>query len=204
MHHKGSYLAAVAPHANPTRQCTIHNLSTKKSITPFKVKGSIQTVAFHPSKPVFFVASMRTVRVYDLQKQACLKQLVSGVKHISSIDVHRNGEHVVVGSYDRRLVWYDLELSQLPYKTLRYHDRGIRKVAFHPKYPLMASASDDGSVHVFHAKAADDFSNPVIVPVKRLRGHVPKDDFGVLAMAWHPTQPWILTAGADAECFLWS
>ena len=84
MHHKGSYFAAVAPHANPTRQCTIHNLSTKKSLTPFKVKGSIQTVAFHPSKPIFFVASMRTVRVYDLQKQACLKQLVSGVKHISS------------------------------------------------------------------------------------------------------------------------
>ena len=45
-------------------------------------------------------------------------------------------------------------------------------MAFHPRYPLMASASDDGSVHVFHAKTADDFSNPVIVPVKRLRGHV--------------------------------
>jgi len=168
------------------------------------VKGQIQTVAFHPIKPVFFVASQRTVRVYDLQKQATLKELVSGIKHISAIDVSRNGEHVVVGSYDRRLVWYDLELSSFPYKTLRYHERGIRKVAFHPRYPLMASASDDGSVHVFHAKTADDFSNPVIVPVKRLRGHVPKDDLGVMAMCWHPHQPWVLTAGADANCFLWS
>ena len=80
--------------------------------------------------------------------------------------------------------------------------QGEKEQASQSSKRLMASASDDGSVHVFHAKAADDFSNPVIVPVKRLRGHVPKDDFGVLAMAWHPTQPWVLTAGADAQCFL--
>jgi len=118
--------------------------------------------------------------------------------------VHPNGEHVLVGSYDRRLVWFDLELSTFPFKTLRYHDRAIRQVAFHPRYPLMASASDDGSIHVFHSKVLDDFSNPLIVPVKRLRGHVPKDDLGVLAFAWHPVQPWLVSAAADAECFLWS
>jgi len=203
-HAKGSYFSAVAPKANPTKQCTIHNLGTKKSLTPFKVKGEIQTVAFHPGKPLFFVASQRSVRVYDLQKQALVKTLVSGIKHVSSIHVHPNGEHVLVGSYDRRLVWFDLELSTFPFKTLRYHERAIRQVAFHPRYPLMASASDDGSIHVFHAKVLDDFSNPLIVPVKRLRGHVPRDDLGVLAFAWHPVHPWLVSAAADAECFLWS
>ena len=38
---KGSFFAAVAPHANPTRQCTIHNLQTKKSLTPFKVARAL-------------------------------------------------------------------------------------------------------------------------------------------------------------------
>lgn len=29
------------------------------------------------------------------------------------------GDNVIVGSYDRRLVWHDLDLSERPYKTLR-------------------------------------------------------------------------------------
>ena len=44
-----------------------------------------------------------------------------------STSLHGLVRKVVVGSYDRRLGWYDLELSSFPYKTLRYHERGIRK-----------------------------------------------------------------------------
>ena len=95
---------------------------------PFqKSKGLIQKVAFHPSKPLFFVAvsqrqtkawrrevvvlqeryacqavsttssllhpmqTQRYVRVYDLSKLQLLKKLLTGVKWISSIDVHPQG-----------------------------------------------------------------------------------------------------------------
>ena len=51
---------------------------------------------------------------------------------------------------DKRLAWYDLDLSTKPYRALRYHTSALRGVAFHRKYPLFASASDDASVHVFH------------------------------------------------------
>lgn len=51
---------------------------------------------------------------------------------------------------DKRLAWYDLDLSTKPYRALRYHLHGLRSVAFHKKYPLFASASDDASVHIFH------------------------------------------------------
>lgn len=50
-----------------------------------------------------------------------------------------------------RLCWFDLDLSSTPYKTLKYHEKAVRSVAYHPKYPLMASASDDGTIHIFHA-----------------------------------------------------
>ena len=55
------------------------------------------------------------------------------------------------GSYDRRMVWFDLDLSSTPYKTMKYHEKSVRHVSFHRKFPLVASASDDGTVHIFHA-----------------------------------------------------
>lgn len=43
-----------------------------------------------------------------------------------------------------------MDLSDKPYRALRYHARALRAVAVHRSYPLFASASDDGAVHVFH------------------------------------------------------
>jgi ribosome biogenesis protein ERB1 len=112
---------------------------------------------------------------------------------------------VVVGSEDKRLAWFDLDLSTKPYKALRYHQAALRGVAFHRTYPLFASASDDGTCHVFHGMVyADMMSNPLIVPVKILRGHTVVDHSGVMDVAFHPTQPWVFTAGADATICLWS
>jgi ribosome biogenesis protein ERB1 len=106
---------------------------------------------FHPSKPFFFHATQRHVRVYNLVKQIMVKKLSSGVKWISSMDIHPNGDHLIIGSYDRRLCWFDLDLSSTPFKTLKYHEKAVRSVQYHHKYPLMASASDDGTIHIFHA-----------------------------------------------------
>ena len=57
---------------------------------------------------------------------------------------------MITGSEDRRLAWYDLDLSSKPYKALRYHKAAVRGAAYHRGYPLFASSSDDGAVHVFH------------------------------------------------------
>jgi len=43
----------------------------------------------------------------------------------------------------------------------------------------------------------DLMTNPLIVPVKILRGHTVVASEGVLDVAFHPTQPWLFTAGAD-------
>jgi len=208
-HVKGNYCAAVSPKAkSPSNMCIIHAITQQKSMRPFaKLKGGqVQSCAFHPSKPHFFVATKTSVRIYDLQKQQHLKQLVSGAKWISSISVHPGGDNVVVGSYDRRMIWFDLDFGSKPYKTLQYHDRAVRKAVFHPgKYPLMAAASDDGTVSVLHAKVFDDLmQNPMIVPVKRLREHAVHQGLGVLDCTWHPAQPWLFTAGADRRVFLWA
>lgn len=91
-----------------------------------------------------------------------------------------------------------MDLSSTPYKTLKYHKKGVRAVAFHSSYPLMASASDDGTIHIFHSMVYSDYTkNAFIVPVKVLKGHEIVSEIGVLDIVFHPKQPWIFSAGAD-------
>lgn len=169
-HYKGDYLATLAPGLD-AHGVAIHQLSKAKTQYPFnKSPGSIQAVAFHPSRPFLFVVTQQHVKVFNLVEQKLVKKLLSGCKWISSIDVHPSGDHVIIGSYDRRVVWFDLDLSSTPYKTLKFHEKAIRDVCYHrlvkdmlvfdsilklvvvfSKYPLMASSSDDGSVHIFHS-----------------------------------------------------
>ncbi|CAH0517998.1 unnamed protein product [Peronospora belbahrii] len=202
-HYKGDYLSTVSPGAG-SGAVLIHQLSKRKTQNPFqKSVGQVQCVLFHPSKPFFFHATQRHVRVYNLVKQSIVKKLSSGVKWISSMAVHPNGDHLLVGSYDRRLCWFDLDLSSTPFKTLKYHEKAVRDVSFHAKYPLMASASDDGTIHIFHAMVYSDLmKNPLIVPLKILRGHEVSGGLGVMALAFHPVLPWIVTGGADGTIHL--
>jgi WD40 repeat protein len=60
-----------------------------------------------------------------------------------------------------------------------------------------------GGTGIF-AHAQDLLTNPLIVPVKILRGHERVNHEGVLAVAFHPSQPWLFTAGADATICLFT
>jgi len=204
-HRRGDYLATVSPKGQ-SHAVAIHTLSKHLTQLPFRrLKGLPQTVSFHPSKPIFFVATQRSIRSYDLAQQVLLKQLQPGARWISSLDMHPGGDNLIVGSYDRRLLWHDLDLSDKPYKTLRYHQKAIRAVRFHQGgFPLFADASDDGTVQIFHGKVVDDLmENATIVPLKVLRGHAVKGALGVLDLDWHPRHPWCFSAGADGTCRLW-
>lgn len=197
-HAKGDYFASVAPTGN-TQAVLVHQLSKHTTQNPFrKNRGRVVRVLFHPLKPFLFVATQNHVRVYNLAQQALAKKLIGGSGSITSMAIHPGGDHVIVGSEDKRLAWYDLDLSTKPYRALRYHSHALRSVAFHKKYPLFASSSDDASVHIFHGMVYQDLmTNPLIVPVKILRGHEMNQFEGVYDCAFHPTQPWIFTAGAD-------
>ena len=205
-HRRGEYFATVSP-AGQSSAVAIHTLSKHLTQFPFRrLKGLAQTAQFHPTKPIFFVATQRMIRSYDLSKQVLLKIIQPGARWISSFDVHPGGDNLIVGSYDKRLLWHDLDLSVRPYKTLRYHQKAIRAVKFHQGgLPLFADASDDGSLQIFHGKIVGDMmENASIVPLKVLKGHQVKKDLGVLDLDWHPTQPWCVSAGADGTCRMWT
>ncbi|KAH9938426.1 NUC169 domain-containing protein [Fomitopsis serialis] len=183
-HRKGDYLSTVSS-GEGQGGVWIHQISRRHSQAPFrKVKGTIQLVLFHPTKPHFFVATQRYVRLYNLAEQKLLKTLTPGIRWIACMDVHPSGDHLIVGGYDRKLCWFDLELSDKPYKILRYHARALRSI--------------------FHARVYNDLmTNPLIVPLKILRGHSVAEGLGVLQVRWCPKQPWLVSAGADGEVAVW-
>ena len=206
-HRRGDYFSTVSPSTSLTSTAiAIHTLSKHQTQHPFKrLKGLAQTVCFHPFRPLFFVATRQRVRIYDLQAQQLEKELQPGARWISAIALHPLGSNLLVSSYDRRLLWHDLELGATPYKTLRYHNKAIRSVKFHPALPLFADASDDGMIQIFHGKAVNDsLENATIVPLKVLKGHRVQKELGVLDLDWHPTEAWCVSAGADGTLRLWT
>nr|XP_029514692.1 ribosome biogenesis protein BOP1 isoform X1 [Oncorhynchus nerka] len=205
-HGKGDYLASVMPDNSSNLQVLIHQVSKRRTQNPFrKNKGLVQCVSFHPLRPYFFVATQRYVRVYNLIKQELTKKLMTNCKWISSMAIHPGGDNLICGSYDCRLAWFDLDLSTKPYKMLRHHKKALRGVAYHKHYPLFASGADDGSVIVCHGMVYNDLlQNPLIVPVKVLKGHQITHDLGVLDVTFHPTQPWVFSSGADATIRLFT
>ncbi|KAK5584472.1 hypothetical protein RB653_006084 [Dictyostelium firmibasis] len=204
-HYKGDYFSTTSPEEG-TRSVKIHHLSKRATQSPFrKSKTPNQVTRFHPNKPIFFVADQNIIRVYDLMKQELIKKLITGCRYISSIDIHPLGDNVIMGGYDKKVCWFDLDLSVRPYKVLNYHKMAVRKVIYHPTLPLFASCSDDLSIHVFHGMVYDDLlQNALIVPLKILKTHQSVNDLGVLDIAFHPKQPWIFSSGADSTIRLYT
>ncbi|NXF62627.1 BOP1 protein, partial [Ciccaba nigrolineata] len=188
-HGKGDYFASVVADSG-NRQVLIHQSSKRWSQSPFrKSRGLVQRVLFHPLRPYFFVATQRYVRVYNLLKQELTKKLMTNCKWVSSMAVHPAGDNIICGSYDSKLAWFDLDLSTRPYQLLRTWrgDWG---------YP--------NPVLTHFSPCSDLLQNPLLVPVKVLKGHAVTLDLGVLDVLFHPTQPWVFSSGADGTIRLYT
>uniref|UniRef100_A0A915J0I3 Ribosome biogenesis protein BOP1 homolog n=1 Tax=Romanomermis culicivorax TaxID=13658 RepID=A0A915J0I3_ROMCU len=205
-HPAGDYFATVCPEAG-NKSVLVHQLSKMKSQSIFaKQKGVVQKVVFHPTKPYFFVANERNIRIYNLMKQQLVKKLQSNCKNISSIAIHPRGDNIIASSFDARLDWFDLDLSTKPYKSLnKYHKSAINSVCFHQRYPLFASCSSDGTALVSHGMVYSDLmQNPLIVPLKILQTGSTKSKLEFLHCVFHPHQPWLLAACSDGSIKLFT
>lgn len=94
--------------------------------------------------------TQHNIRIYDLVKQELIKKLLSGSKWISNMAIHPKGDNLLVSTYDKKMLWFDLDLSTKPYQTMRLHKNAVRCVAYHLRYPLFASGGDDHAVIVSH------------------------------------------------------
>eukprot|EP00922_Rhytidocystis_sp_ex-Travisia-forbesii_P008182 GHVS01012054.1.p1 GENE.GHVS01012054.1~~GHVS01012054.1.p1 ORF type:complete len:321 (-),score=49.86 GHVS01012054.1:165-1127(-) len=216
-HRRGQFICAVCPSgATASEQCHIHSLGKHQTVRPLRrtISGKIQAASFHPTKPWFVVAYYKALRIYDLKRRqeddtkatstsAGLVKKLQGCDQATCLSVHPGGDHVLVGGDNKRAVWYDLDLNDKPFKILRGHKAGVKEVSYHSKQPLMATATSDGLVHVYHSRVFTDLlQNPLIVPLKQLRlsasGPIVKH------ICWHPSLPWIFTTLSTSSIALWA
>lgn len=144
-HIKSDYLLSVSPtSAKKNEVVWVHSLSKGQSQRPFaKSKSSLEKAVFHPTKPLLILMCRKSLYIYNLAKHQMVKKLLGGAQWNSSLCLHPRGDNLLVGSFDKKVMWFDLDLSNTPYKTMKYHQRAVREVKYHPTYPLFASCSDD-------------------------------------------------------------
>lgn len=140
--------------------------------------------------------------------------------------LHPQGHNLFIGGLDRVFAWLDMELSAKPWKTLKHHNGSIRSICYHQRRPLLATVSDDATAIIYYAKVSTDLlKDNELVPVKKLVGHhqqlqsvIAEDENGesvekvvkstqklaILSAIFHPTQAWLITAGADGRIGLFS
>ncbi len=211
-HRKGDYFATLAQPASTdssARSVVIHHLSRHASQQPFRRLPSTPiSLAFHPTRPLLLLVSPAgAVRLYNLQSGAMEKKLRpdSSAQLAATLAIHPSGDHVLMAGTDGNVIWFDLDLASRPFQTLTGHSSAVKSVVFHQRLPLFASSSADGNVQITHGQVfLDSLQNPVIVPVKILHGHSNRSGkkAAVTQCAFHPTQPWIVTATADGSISL--
>lgn len=207
LHRKEDYLCVVAKKQDGSRSLeVIHITQCRHTKISIRAKSKIQKVLFHNVKPFLFIMTVSHIFVFDLQKQIVKKKLISGCKYLSNMALHRTGDHLIVCSYDRQVLWFDLDSNEFPYKKMKIHNLAVRGVTFSPNLNLMASCSDDGKVIVQYAKVDEEgFAYPSIVPLKALFGHKKsKQGLNVLDTKFMNNKYWLASAGADGKVLIWA
>jgi ribosome biogenesis protein ERB1 len=129
------------------------------------------------------------------------------------LSIHKNGDNILAGSKDGKVAWFQLDLSDKPYKLMDYHGDKIKIVQFHSNYPLFSSCSRNGKLLIYHATIYDDLlGDPLIVPLKVLKPtntnnnskNINKCNLVLTYSYFHPKQPWIFTSGEDNLIRMWS
>jgi WD40 repeat protein len=108
------------------------------------------------------------------------------------------GDVLVTGSYDGRLIWWDLE-SRAPSRTLTAHDRWIRRVIATPDGRFIASVADDMLCKLWDARTGE--------PVRTLTGHEPVTPHHypsmLFAIAAAPDHKHLATADKVGHVVVW-
>jgi len=108
------------------------------------------------------------------------------------------GRHVVSGSWDGQLIWWDRTNGQLV-RRLKAHQRWIRRTALSPDGKTIASVSDDMSCRLWNAEDGK--------MVTELKGHEPRTPHHfpsmLYAVAFSPDGKLLATADRVGHIVIW-
>ena len=102
---------------------------------------------------MFATASLdRTIKVWSLGSPIPNFTLEGHERGVNCIDYYPGGEkpYLISGADDHTICVWDCQ-TKARIQVLRGHTNNVSAVCFHPKLPVLLSASEDGTVRVWHS-----------------------------------------------------
>jgi ribosome biogenesis protein ERB1 len=206
IHHKRDFVLLTTAKADDSRKIDVISLSKcSGTVIQVKAKTKIQKCTFHSSKPLIFIMTQNHIFIYELQKQATKKKLVTGAAGLTDLALHKTGDHLLVATSDARVLWFDLDSGQYPYKKMKVHNAQVNSCAFSDSYQLFVSASDSGELVVQHAMVETEyFGYPTITPLKMLSNQFPKGNPSISESKFFRTKYFLAAIGVDGQLMVWA
>jgi len=159
----------------------------------------ISCLAFHPSNPTLFSGSLdKAVKIFDLTRPPGHKKAFSvlqDVHPVRSINIHPCGDFLCVGTAHQAIRLYDLQTLNCftAFHQDHHHGDGINDVRCSSDGRVFASASSDGSIHLWDAVA------------HRVINRIPRAHSGaaVTSLRWNRSLKYLLSSGLDGRHRIW-
>ncbi|KYM94948.1 Coatomer subunit beta' [Cyphomyrmex costatus] len=114
----------------------------------------VMQIVFNPKdNNTFASASLdRTVKVWQLGSSTANFTLEGHEKGVNCVDYYHGGDkpYLISGADDRYVKIWDYQ-NKTCVQTLGGHTQNISAVCFHPELPIFLTASEDGTVRIWHA-----------------------------------------------------
>jgi WD40 repeat protein len=127
--------------------------------------GAFLAVARQPNSSRLFLGST-DFKIYDIdlaQAKPEVKELGGHQSYVTGVTLA--GKTLITGSYDQKLIWWDLEKkSQI--RTVDAHQKWIRRIVATPDGKTVASIADDMVCRIWDVESGR--------MLRELRGHQPK------------------------------
>ena len=171
-------------------------LKTTKSVA---IKSDLLCLARTPNSEQLWIGSS-DFKIYSLDLSAEKPQPVVLEGHTSYVSgVVLAGKTLISGSWDRKLIWWDVEKRQ-SIRTLDAHQRWIRRVVLSPDQSLVASISDDMTCKLWEVSSGK--------MLRELNGHelrLPQFDYGsqLYACTFSPDGKFLAVSDQLCQVIVW-
>lgn len=151
------------------------NIDKLKSVKDLSRPCVVFSVARQPNSERLFLGCS-DFKVYDLdltQPKPEPKELGAHASYVTSVTLA--GKTLVSGSYDGRLIWWDVEKRE-QVRAVEAHQKWIRRVVSTRDGKVIASVADDMVCRLWDAESGK--------PIRELRGHQEKTPHHYLSMLY--------------------
>jgi len=159
----------------------------------------ITCLAFHPMNPTLFSGSVdKAVKIFDLTRPPGHKKAFSvlqDVHPVRCLAIHPCGDFLFVGTSHPAVRLYDLQTLNC-FTTFHqddHHTGGINDVRCTSDGRVFASASADGSIHLWDAVTHRSIN----------KFQMAHSGAAVTSLRWSRTLNYLLSSGADGRSRLW-